>query len=108
MTLVEKDKANREISLGCGNEEREKESKERERHMGRSLVCDGLVVVVFAFCLLQDASPTSLSSAFSVCVLAGCAQDHAFPQLPWHVADSCAARPGLNMRQSRSNAHANS
>jgi hypothetical protein len=32
MTLVEKDRAKREISSGCGNEERERRRAKRETH----------------------------------------------------------------------------
>jgi hypothetical protein len=79
MTLVDKHRAKREISLlGYGYEERARKGAKRERETGREVLClswddDGwFFVVVLCLLLLQEAggAPT-LSFASSVCLPVG-------------------------------------
>jgi hypothetical protein len=115
-------RAKREISLGCGYEERErekeKESRERERDMGEVLCLpwddEWFFSGFFVFFVTAGAVRGRRSTNFVFCLLslfAGrlvCVQDHAIPQLLQHTVDSCTGRARFNMRQSWSSEHTNS
>jgi hypothetical protein len=80
VTLLDKCRATRDISLGCGCEERERKRAKRERLGEKCCVCHGMMVGFFCcFCwccfmvlsLCEAGRAPTLSFASSVCSPAG-------------------------------------
>jgi hypothetical protein len=88
---------------GEREKEREREGEQRERDRRRIFGHGMMVVVVVVVVVVVLCHRRIIID----CTLA-CMQDHAFPQLPWHTADSCVECACFNIRQRWSNAQTNS